>query len=263
MAEPFIAPLIAPLTVGRVADLAHVTIRTLHHYDEIGLVRPSRRTSAGYRVYAEADIVRLQQVLLYRRVGFGLDEIADLIDDPEVDAVGHLRRQRALLLDRGTEIEAMVAAIDKQLEARTMGMNLTPAEQLEIFGTDKVGGEWADEARDRWGETEAYQESQRRAADYTKEDWARLKAEADEGLRGFAEAARAGLPATGPEAMALAEAHRQYINRWFYDCGYDVHRGLAQMYIADERLTQTFESALPGLAQYVHDAIIANAESAS
>ena len=252
-----------PLTVGRVADLANVTVRTLHHYDEIGLVRPSRRTSAGYRVYAEADIVRLQQVLLYRRVGFGLDAIAELIDDPQVDAVGHLRRQRALLLDRGTEIEAMVAAIDKQLEARTMGMNLTPAEQLEVFGTDKVGGEWADEARERWGETDAYQQSQRRTADYTKEDWVRLKSEADEGLRAFAHALRAGLPATGPEAVALAEAHRQYLTRWFYDCGFDAHRGLAEMYVGDERFTQVYDAVQPGLAQYVHDAIIANAESAS
>ncbi len=252
-----------PLTVGRVADLANVTVRTLHHYDEIGLVRPTRRTSAGYRVYAEADIVRLQQVLLYRRVGFGLDEIAELIDDPAVDAVGHLRRQRTLLLDRGTEIEAMVAAIDKQLEARTMGMQLTPAEQLEIFGTDKVGGEWADEARERWGETEAYQESQRRAADYTKEDWARLKDEADQGLRAFADALRAGSPATGPEAMALAEEHRQYIGRWFYDCGYDVHRRLAEMYIADERFAAMYDAVQPGLARYVHDAIIANAQAHS
>lgn len=252
-----------PLTVGRIADLTHVTVRTLHHYDEIGLVSPSGRTTAGYRVYAEADVERLHQVLLYRRLGFSLTDIATLVDDPQVDALEHLRRQRAMLLERSAGIEAMVAAIDKELEARMTGINLTPEEQLEVFGTDKVGGEWADEARERWGETEAYQQSQRRTADYTKEDWARLKTEADEGLRAFADALTGGRPATGPEATALAEQHRQYISRWFYDCSIETHRGLAQMYIADARFAQMYDAVRPGLAQYVHDAIIANADARS
>lgn len=248
-------------TVGRVAALAGVTVRTLHHYDRIGLVRPSGRTPAGYRVYAEDDIERLGQVLLYRRLGFGLDQVAELLDDPDADAVGHLRRQRDLLCRRRERIEAMVAAIDRQLEARTMGMKLSPEEQFEVFGTDKVGGEWAEEAERRWGDTDAYQESQRRAAAYTKADWVRLKAEADEGLRAFRDAMAGGVPATSEAAMALAERHRQYLCRWFYDCGYDMHRGLAQMYLADERFTRTFENVAPGLAQYVHDAITANADT--
>jgi len=157
----------------------------------------------------------------------------------------------------------MVAAIDRQLEAHVTGMRLTPEEQLEVFGTDKVGGEWAAEAEDRWGGTDAYRESQRRTARYTKADWARLKAEADEGLHAFRDALASGLPATGAEAMAMAERHRQYLSRWFYDCGYDMHRGLAQMYLADERFTQLYENVAPGLARYVHDAIIANADAHS
>lgn len=247
-------------TVGRLAELAGVTVRTLHHYDEIGLVRPAGRTAAGYRLYQAADVERLQQVLLYRRLGFGLDEIAALVDDPAVDAVAHLRRQRELLRERGTAIEAIIAAIDSQLEARAMGMTLSPQEQLELFGTDKVGGEWADEAEQRWGETEAFQQSQRRTASYTKADWARLKAEADEGLRAFVDALRAGQPATSPAAMELAERHRAFISRWFYDCGYPAHRGLARMYLSDERFSQLYENAATGLAQYVHDAVLANAD---
>ncbi|HWB66053.1 MAG TPA: MerR family transcriptional regulator [Mycobacteriales bacterium] len=250
-------------TVGRVAQLAGVSVRTLHHYDEIGLVSPSGRTAAGYRVYAADDISRLHQVLTYRRLGFGLEQIAALIDDPDVDAVAHLRRQRALLLKQRGDIDAMVAAIDKQLEARVTGMQLTPEEQLEVFGTDKVGGEWADEARDRWGDTTAYQESQRRAATYTKEDWTRLKAESDDGLRAFAAAMRDGVPPADPVAQALAEAHRQFIDRWFYKCGHETHRGLADMYVADARFTQTFDGVAPGLARYVHDAIVANADAHS
>jgi DNA-binding transcriptional MerR regulator len=248
------------LTVGRLAELAGVTVRTLHHYDELGLVTPSGRTAAGYRVYAAADVERLREVLTYRRLGFGLREVAELVSDPGVDSVGHLRRQRSLLAEQQEHAAALIAAIDKELEARTMGIKLTPQEQLEVFGTDKAGGEWADEARERWGETDAYQQSQQRTAAYGKEDWQRIKAESDAGLTAFAGALRAGRPATGLEAMDLAERHRQHISRYFYECGYPMHRGLADMYLADERFTATYEAAAPGLARYVHDAIHANAD---
>ena len=140
-----------------------------------------------------------------------------------------------------------------------MGINLTPEEQLEVFGTSQPGGEWADEAEQRWGSTDAYTESRRRASAYSKEDWTRIKAEADENVAAFAAAMRAGLPAVSPDAMDLAERHRQHICRYFYECGYPMHRGLADMYVADERFTATYDSVEPGLAQYVHDAIHANA----
>ena len=248
------------LSVGRLAELAGITVRTLHHYDEIGLVRPSARTPAGYRAYAPGDVERLRQVLMYRRLGFGLREVAELVADPAVDAVAHLRRQRGLLLSRRDQVDAMVAAIDKELEARAMGINLTPAEQLEVFGTDKAGGEWADEAEQRWGDTDAYRESQRRAAGYGKDDWVRIKAEADENVLAFAAALRAGQPAGGPDATDLAERHRRHISRCFYDCGYAMHRGLADMYVTDPRFTANYDGVEPGLARYVHDAILANAD---
>jgi hypothetical protein len=153
----------------------------------------------------------------------------------------------------------VLAALEKEMEARQMGMSLTPEEQFEIFGTDKVGGEWAEEAEQRWGETDAWRESQRRTAGYTKDDWARLKAESDRGLRAFADALRSGLPATSAEAVDLAREHRAFLTRWFYDCSPERHRGLAEMYVADERFRRTFDEVQPGLAQYVHDAILAAA----
>ncbi|MEV5880215.1 MerR family transcriptional regulator [Streptomyces sp. NPDC052101] len=122
------------LTVGRVAALAGVSVRTLHHYDEIGLVRPSARTAAGYRAYSAGDVERLREVLGYRRLGFGLREIADLVDDPATDAVAHLRRLRGLLLEQRDRAAAMVTAIDKELEARAMGIRTTPEDQLKVFG---------------------------------------------------------------------------------------------------------------------------------
>ncbi|MQY15826.1 hypothetical protein SRB5_60170 [Streptomyces sp. RB5] len=133
------------LTVGRVAGLAGVTVRTLHHYDEIGLVRPSARTAAGYRAYAAHDVERLREVLAYRRLGFGLREIAALVDDPATDAVAHLRRLRRLLLARRDHAAATVAAIDRELEARAMGIRTTPEEQLKVFGAqlyERIGSDY-------------------------------------------------------------------------------------------------------------------------
>ena len=246
-------------STGAFARLAQVSVRTLHHYDEIGLLAPTDRTSGGYRSYGVTDLQRLRRIMFYRELGFPLDEIATILADPRADAAEHLRRQHRLLSERIERLRAMAAAIEKELEAKQMGILLTPEEQFEVFGTDKVGGEWADEAEQRWGNTEAYKQSQQRASKYTKQDWVKLKAEADEGLRAFADALRAGTAPDSPAAMDLAEAHREYISRWFYDCDHDTHRGLAQMYVADPRFTKLYEDVAPGLAQYVHDAIVANA----
>ncbi|WP_250402834.1 MerR family transcriptional regulator [Streptomyces cellostaticus] len=123
------------LTVGRVAELAGVSVRTLHHYDQIGLVRPSARTAAGYRAYSPVDVGRLREVLVYRRLGFGLREIAALVDDPGTDAVAHLRRLRGLLLEERDRATAMVTAIDRELEARAMGIRMTSEDQLGLFGS--------------------------------------------------------------------------------------------------------------------------------
>ena len=131
------------LTVGRVAGLAGVTVRTLRHYDEIGLVQPSARTAAGYRAYSAGDVERLREVLAYRRLGFGLREVADLVGDPSTDAVAHLRRLRGLLLEQRDRADTMVAAIDRELEARARGTKMTPEQQLGMFGArlyDDIGG---------------------------------------------------------------------------------------------------------------------------
>ncbi|THA27296.1 MerR family DNA-binding transcriptional regulator [Streptomyces sp. RKND-216] len=122
------------LTVGRVAELAGVSVRTLHHYDEIGLVPPSARTATGYRAYSAGDVERLREVLGYRRLGFGLREIADLVDAPTTDAVARLRRLRGLLQEQRDRLAATVAAIDEELEARAMGIRTKPEDQLTVFG---------------------------------------------------------------------------------------------------------------------------------
>src|SRR3954467_8708247 len=110
------------MSVGNTAALAGVTVRTLHHYDRIGLLSPSERTGAGYRRYPPSDRGRLHEVLVYRELGFPLEEIATLLDDPDADPAAHLRRQLALLRDRLERTQAMVAAVEKEMEAHTMGI---------------------------------------------------------------------------------------------------------------------------------------------
>jgi DNA-binding transcriptional MerR regulator len=250
-------------SVGQVAALTYVSVRTLHHYDELALLRPSDRTAAGYRRYTAADLQRLQQVLYYRELGFGLDEIASILADPGIGAEDHLRRQHRLLRQQISRHQSMVAAIEKEMEARQMGIALSPEEQFEIFGENYLGEDYAAEAEQRWGDTEAYQQSQQRTAAYTKDDWIQIRAETEANERGFAETMRSGAPSDGESAMDLAEAHRQGIVTWFYDCGYDIHRGLAELYLADERFCRHYEDLAPGLARYVHDAILANAARAA
>ena len=139
-----------------------------------------------------------------------------------------------------------------------MGINLTPEERFEVFG-DFDPDEHAAEVEQRWGDTDAYRESQRRASRYTKADWERIKAQGQAAVEQVVAAMNRGLPADSEAAMAGAEAHRRQIDDAFYACPYELHVGLAEMYIGDPRFTATYEKIAPGLAQYLHDAIKANA----
>ncbi|GHJ46818.1 HTH-type transcriptional activator TipA [Catellatospora sp. TT07R-123] len=245
-------------TVGKVADLAGVTVRTLHHYDEIGLLSPGGRSHSGYRRYDDADLERLQQIMYYRELGFSLEEIAAILADPRADATAHLRRQHELLTGRIKRMQEMVTAIEFAMEADKVGIQLTPEERFEVFG-DFNPDDHAEEARQRWGGTDAYQESARRTAQYSKDDWLRHKSENEDWGRRVTELMDSGAAADSPAAKELAEAHRQIISRWFYECSYEIHTGLADMYLADERFTATYEAMKPGLTQFLHDAIHANA----
>jgi DNA-binding transcriptional MerR regulator len=245
-------------TIGRAAEMAGVTVRTLHHYDEIGLLTPGDRSSAGYRRYDDVDLERLQQILLYRELGFTLDEIAAILDDPDAGARDHLRRQHRLLRDRIGRLQEMVAAVELILEAHKVGVNLSPEEKFEVFG-DFDPDAYAQEAEQRWGATDAYKQSARKTARYTKEDWQRIQQESADLMARWVAALDAGVPADGQAAMDLAEEHRQQITKFYYDCTFEIHTGLAEMYLADERFTANYDNQRAGLAQYVHDAILANA----
>ncbi|MEU6811019.1 MerR family transcriptional regulator [Streptomyces sp. NPDC046831] len=245
-------------SVGEVAAFAGVTVRTLHHYDDIGLLVPSGRSHAGHRRYGDADLDRLQRILFYRELGFPLEEVAVLLDDPHADPRAHLRRRHELLTARIERLQRMAAAVEHAMEARRMGIDLTPEERFEVFG-DQDPEQYAEEAEQRWGGTAQYAESQRRAARYTKDDWKRMRAEADAWGERYGALVDAGEPPAGEAAMDLAEEHRQHIRAWFYDCSYELHQGLAEMYVADERFKAYYDALRPGLAEHLREAILANA----
>jgi DNA-binding transcriptional MerR regulator len=212
-------------TVGAVATLTGVSVRTLHHYDHIGLVVPSVRTSAGYRGYTDADIERLRLVLVYRAAGLPLDEIRTLLDEADVDVVAHLQRQHALLTERADRLKDAIKAVE------------------------------AAEAEERWGGTDAWKQSQQRTAGLTKDDWVKVKADGDAFLDALAEAKRAAVTPGSPQANELAARHRASIEQ-FYDCGDEMHRCLVEMYLADDRFTRFYDDVEPGLAQFLHDIVV-------
>jgi DNA-binding transcriptional MerR regulator len=254
--------MLTALTVGQVAEQFGVTVRTLHHYDQLGLLVPSQRTSAGYRLYSGEDITRLQNVVVYRRLGFRLEEIAVLLDEPSVEVGAHLRRQRAAVLSRLEEMRDLVKAIDRALEKEMSGNKLSRQEEKELFG-DNFSDDYAREAEQRWGQSQAWKQSQARTSKYTSAHWAQVKAEMDANNASFASAMADGEPATGERAMDAAEQHRLQIHNHFYDLTPEFHRNLGDMYLADPRFTKNYEDIAPGLAQYVCDAIHANADRAA
>ena len=247
-------------SVGQVADLACVTVRTLHHYGQIGLLEPADRSGAGYRRYSEDDLQRLQHILFYRELGFSLDEIATILSDPGANTSAHLRRQRELLNNRIGRLKVMVAAVEKELEAFTMGIQLTPEEKFEIFGPN-YSEDYETEAEQRWGNTDAWAQSQARTATFTKQQWIEMKGAGDDLNRRLAAAMTGGATPDSAQAMDLAEEHRRSIET-FYDCSSAMHRGLGEMYVADERFARTYDAVAPGLAEWLRDAINANADRA-
>jgi DNA-binding transcriptional MerR regulator len=244
--------------VGKVAALAGITVRALHHYDEIGLLRPSGRTSSGYRSYDDEDLDRLQRILFYRELGFPLETIATLVDDPGIDAGAHLERQRELLVARMGELGRMVAAVERVMEARAMGNALTPEEKFEVFGGFSEPDGYAEEAARRWGDTPEWTG----AAAPSKEDLAAGEAARQDWVGRLTAVLHAGSAPDSAEAMDLAEEHRTMLSRVMGECSYETQQRIGELYVTEPVqlgfLIREPEQR-PGVGEFVRDAIRANA----
>lgn len=245
-------------TVGQIAKLSGLTIRTLHHYDEIGLLNPSEREDNGYRRYTDRDLERLRQILVYRELGLSLDEIASIVDR-DVDPSEALLAERLQIADRIERLRIIAGMIDTTIEAHRKGITMTPEEKLQVFG-DFDPAEYEVEAKERWGDTDAYTQSAKRTSSYTKADWDNVNDEADGIYRRFVELMGDGVGADDARAAEVVDAHRAHISRWFYECSPEIHAGLGAMYIKDARFTKNIDKHGDGLAHYMSEAIAARYE---
>lgn len=238
-------------TVSAVAALAGVSVRTLHHYDHIGLLRPASVSPGGYRLYAEADLERLQEVLFFRELGFGLKEIRNIMNSPRYDREAALREHRRLLLKKRRRLDVLIHSVELAIESLEGGSKLSEEEMFEGFDQKQID-EWTEEARQRWG-SENVDESIRRTAQYNKADWNAAYQEMGLLTRDIADNMHRG-PAD-PVVQELVGKWHRFIDERFYNCPPEVFRGLGDLYVDDPRFTATYEKVRSGLAKFMREAM--------
>jgi DNA-binding transcriptional MerR regulator len=235
-------------TVKAVSKIAGVSVRTLHHYDEIGLFKPASLSGAGYRLYREGDLERLQQVLFFKELGFGLKEITRILSDPGFDRVRALTEHRKLLLERQGRLRRLIRSVDRTLKAIQRGKQM---DETMFDGFDAA--KYEEEARQRWGDSPAFEESIQRTKRYTKRDWDEIKKEGGEIVQQLA--GLMGRPPADPEVQDWIGRHHRQINDRFYTCSAQVYRGLADAYVEDARFAAFYDKVKPGLARFMREAM--------
>lgn len=240
----------ALLSPGELAQRAGVTVRTLHHYEALGLLAPAR-SEAGHRRYREADVERLLRIVWLRQLGFALERITALLAADAATLQAEMQEQREALVAESQAMQSRLAALDRALAdvqqlSPTMNLNhLTPPLP------DPGAPPFADEAQARWGNTSQWKTSEQRRRARTPADVAAMEAEETALLADWAVLLRAGVAADAAPALALVEAHRSHVDRWHYPCSREMHAQLALLYTGDERFAAHFDRVAPGLAAYV------------
>ena len=239
------------MQIGDVARLAGVSVRTLRYYDEIGLLSPSEQTQAGYRIYTEAELERLQEILFFRELDFALEEIKEILENPDYDRRQALGRHRELLLAKRDRLSGLIELVERTMRGeRDLSFKQFDAQQIE-----RAKREYADEAKARWGGTQAYAQSEQRTAQYGKAQWDEIGAQMGEIFAAFA--ALRGQDPAGEAAQAQVRRWQAHITKNFYDCTDEILAGLGQMYTADERFKKNIDRYGEGTAQMMADAIAA------
>lgn len=236
-------------SIGSLSKLSGVSIRALHHYDTLGLLRPSEVAQSGYRYYDDAAVEKLWQILFYRELDFPLNEIAQILASPAFDRDRALAEHRNLLLQKRERLDRLIALVSNAMKGETH-MEFQPFDTSEI---DSLRNQYAEEAKARWGNTEAYQESTRRAAKWTEADTARFQKESGEIFSAFA--ALVGSDPASAEAQALVSRWKAHISANYYECTDEILAGLGQMYVLDERFKKNLDQFGAGTAQLMSDAI--------
>lgn len=239
-------------SIKQLASLAEVSVRTLHHYDQIGILKPARKKNK-YRSYGESELLRLQQILFFRELEFPLKDIKKIIDSPAFDMSKALRDHRKMIEIKKKRLSGLIRTIDKTLNKLDNKKLMTDEELYSNFSKEEAK-QYAEEARQRWGNTDAYKQSMERARKLSKEDFERIGKEAEELLKEIV----ANMPegAKSDKVQSLISKHYEAL-RTFYDPNPHVYRGLAEMYVADKRFAAYYEKFHQDLPQFMRDAMIA------
>lgn len=237
------------LTVKQVAGLTGLTVRTLHHYDQIGLLKPAVVERSGYRKYAEEQLGVLEQILFFRELDFPLEEIRQIMSAPGYDSTDALQKQQELLRMKRDRIDKLISLIDNTLK----GEKDMSFESFDMSQIEEIKQKYAEEVKEKYGTSDAYKESEQKTAAYTKSDWQRITARQEELYTALA--THIGANPGDPQVQQLVHQCREHITKNFYNCTLDIFEGLGQMYVADERFTQNIDRYGKGLAELLSKAI--------
>ncbi|CAM4022842.1 MerR family transcriptional regulator [Mesobacillus thioparans] len=241
--------------VKEVANLTGASIRTLHHYDRIGLLKPDAFTDAGYRLYSESDLERLQQILFFKEMDFTLQEIKDILDRPDFNRKETLKEHKTLLIKKRKRLDEIIRTVEKTIQSIEGGYHMKEKDLFEGFDMKEIEEhqkKYSDEAKARYGK-EAVEKAEKRTANYTSEDWGNIQAKTEEIYQRLI----TGMD-DGPNDPAVQEAvadWRQFITDHYYDCTVDIFRGLGDLYVDDPRFTKNIDKYQPGLAAFFKKAI--------
>lgn len=236
--------------VKEVAELTGVSIRTLHHYDRIGLLSPEHVTEAGYRQYSERDLETLQQILFFRELGFPLKNIGEILQSPEYDRAEALALQREALLEKRSRLDRMIRTLENTIQDAKGEIKMTDKEKFEGF--DFTNNPYEQEARQRWG-NEAVDRSKQTLADMGPEGQKRIGGQMDALFRKLA-AMRHRDPASDEVQQAIVEWH-EFLNGMGQTYSPEAFKGLGQLYIQDERFTRNMDKFGEGFAKFMADAM--------
>ncbi|NLY53192.1 MAG: MerR family transcriptional regulator [Firmicutes bacterium] len=244
-------------TVQRLSSLAGVSPRTIRYYDEVGLLRPCRINSSGYRIYGPAEVDRLQQIMFYRELGVGLKAIKEIIDAPSFDIKAALLEHRARLLAKRAQLDQLIANVEKTLAQAEGRIRMTDAEKFAGFKQKLIDDnekQYGAEVRAKFGD-EAVDRSNAALAGMTQEQYAAWQELNQKLMQTLTAAFATGDPA-GKLAQEAADLHRQWLNFTWDSYSPEAHAGLPQMYVDDERFTAAYDKEQPGLAKFLRDAIL-------
>lgn len=243
-------------SIQKLGNLAGISTRTLRYYDEIGILKPARTSSSGYRIYGQKEIDKLQQILFYRELGVGLEDIKKIVTAPAFDGATALREHRKRLLEKREQLDLLIKNVDKTIALTEGRIDMTDKEKFEGFKQkmiDENEQKYGEEIRSKYGD-ETVERSSQKFKNMTQEQYQEMERLGALVIDTLNKAFKTGDPA-GELGQKAADLHRQWLSFTWPSYSKEAHAGLAQMYIDDERFTAYYDKEQPGTAAFLRDAI--------